>query len=68
MNVGKIPRRLSIGGLTALFALFVSVTAIGQPLSLGLQQAVDLGVDNYQLIEAKKNYLNASQALQKKRT
>lgn len=65
MNVGKIPRRLSIGGLTALFALAVSVSSIAQPQSLGLPEAVDLGVDGYRLIEAKRNYLNASQAMQK---
>jgi len=66
MNVGKIPRRLSMRGLTALISLLLlSITSIAQPLSLSLPEAIDLGVENYQLIEAKRNYLNASQALQK---
>ena len=53
-------------GLTALISLLLlSITSIAQPLSLSLPEAIDLGVENYQLIEAKRNYLNASQALQK---
>ncbi len=66
MNAGKIPRHVLMRGLIALVVLLrVSFTSIAQPLTLSLPDAIDLGVENYRLIEAKRNYLNASQVLQK---
>src|SRR5215204_1829455 len=65
MNVGKLPS-LSFRGLIALIVLIVcSFASNAQPVSLSLPEAIELGIEHYQLIEAKRNYLNASQALQK---
>jgi outer membrane protein TolC len=52
--------------------LFITLSIIisflqakGQVPALSLPEAVELGVNSYQSIKAKQNYLNASQALQK---
>jgi len=41
------------------------ITASAQGIALGLEEAIETGVKNYQRIQAKRNYLNASQALSK---
>ena len=65
MNAGKISRHLSMGGLMGLVVLLLASRSSIAQQSLSLQDAITFGVENYQLIEAKRNYLNASQALQK---
>jgi outer membrane protein TolC len=65
INAGIMTRGLSFRGLAVLLVIFFSFGSAAQTVSLSLPEAVDLGVEHYQLIEAKRNYLNASQALQK---
>lgn len=49
-----------------VFLLCFSIIQVnGQTTPLGLAEAIDQGVNNYQRIEAKRNYWNASQALSK---
>jgi outer membrane protein TolC len=43
--------------------IFLSSTAIAQQKQLNLSDAVKLGLNNYQNIQAKRNYVNASAAL-----
>jgi outer membrane protein len=43
--------------------IFLSDTAVAQQKQLNLSDAVKIGLDNYQNIQAKRNYVNASAAL-----
>lgn len=49
--------------LIGLFFLLALIQVSAQPVALTLSEAVDNGVQNYQRIQAKRNYLHASTAL-----
>ena len=51
MKVGNVLSGLPFRGLAALLVVIVSaLVSNAQPLSLSLPEAIDLGVQNYQLI------------------